>query len=158
MSEFKAIETQEELDRIIQDRLTRQKESLEKQFSDYEEIKTRNTELEKQVGTLQTTIEESKTSNADYDKQISDLNAKVAGYETASLRTKIALQNGLPFDLADRLVGDNEETLKADAERLAAFVKPKNAVPPLKNTEKPLGDEKDNAYKSLISNLNTEGE
>lgn len=157
MSEFKAIESQEELDRIIQDRLTRQKESVEKQYSDYEEIKTRNADLEKQVGTLQTAIEESKTSAADYDKQVQELNSKVAGYETANLRTKIALQQGLPYDLAERLVGDNEESLKADAERLAAFVKPKTA-PPLKNTEQHSSNGKDSAYKSLLGNLNTEGE
>ena len=39
MPEFKSIETQEELDRIIQDRLSRQKESIEKQYADYETLK-----------------------------------------------------------------------------------------------------------------------
>lgn len=158
MSEFKTIETQEELDRIIQERLNRQKESLEKQFSDYEEIKTRNADLEKQVGTLQSTIEESKNSVADYDKQLSDLNAKVAGYETANLRTKIALQNGLPFDLAERLQGADEESIKADAERLASVIGKQQPPAPLKSTEKPLADEKDGAYKTLIENLDLEGE
>lgn len=158
MSEFKAIESQEELDRIIQDRLTRQKESLEKQYSDYEEIKTRNADLEKQVGTLQSTIEESKTSAADYDKQVQELNSKVAGYETANLRTKIALQYGLPYDMAERLVGENEESLKADAERLVPFISKQKQVPPLKNTEKPIVTDEDADLKAMLKNLNERGE
>ncbi|MGG5373520.1 capsid assembly scaffolding protein Gp46 family protein [Enterococcus sp. AZ196] len=154
MSEFKAIESQEELDRIIQDRLTREREK----FSDYDAIKTRNAELETQVGTLQTAIEESKTTAADYDKQLSELNTQVAGYETASLRTRIALQHGLPYDLADRLQGTDEASIKADAERLAGFVTQKPQVPPLKSTESPIEDEKNSAYKNLLNGLKLEGE
>lgn len=121
MSEFKAIETQEELDKIIQDRLTRQKESLEKQFADYDQLKTRKEELENEVGALKTTINETNEKSKNYDATISDLNAKISGYETANLRTKIAAQNGLPLDMADLLVGDNEESMVATAQRLAGF-------------------------------------
>ena len=54
---FKAIETQEEFDRIISERLSRQKESFEKQLADYDQLKTAKADLESQVGTLQSTIE-----------------------------------------------------------------------------------------------------
>lgn len=155
---FKAIETQEELDQIIENRLARQRESLDKQFGDYDQLKARNEELEKEVGTLQTTISETTDKVKSYDTTISDLNAKISGYETANLRTKIALQNGLPFDLADRLVGDDEESLNADAQRFAGFVKPAAPVPPLKNIEPASADSKDGAYKNLVENLNLEGE
>ncbi|WP_326931507.1 DUF4355 domain-containing protein [Enterococcus avium] len=158
MSDFKVIETQEELDKIIQARLDRQKESLEKQFADYDQLKTRNEELENEVGTLRTTINDTNEKAKDYDTVISDLNAKISGYETANLRTKIALQNGLPIDLADRLVGDDEESLNADAQRFAGYVKPAAPVPPLKDAETPLGDNKSNAYKNLLNGLKTEGE
>lgn len=156
---FKVIETQEELDQIIEGRLARQKEALEKQFADYDQLKTRNEELEKEVGALQTTINESNEKAKNYNTTISDLNAKISGYETANLRTKIAVQNGLPLDLADRLVGDDEASLTADAQRFAGFVvKPAAPVPPLKNTEPTTPDSKDGAYKNLIENLNLEGE
>ena len=153
MSEFTPINTQEELDRIIQERLNRQKEK----YSDYDAIKNANIELEKQVSALQSTIEESKTGTAEFETQIADLNKKVASYETANLRTKIALQNGIPYDFADRLVGDDEDSLKADAERLSGMFA-KQTPPPLKNTEKSSVNEKDSAYKNLLENLNTEGE
>lgn len=152
---FKTIETQEELDRIIQERLSREKEK----FADYDAIKIRNAELENEIGTLKSTIEETNATTKTHEQTVADLNKKIAEYETASLRTRIALQNGLPVDLADRLVGDDEESIKADAERLAGFVgKKPQTPPPLKNIEPPLGDDKNTAYKKLLNGLKKEGE
>ena len=152
MSDFKPIETQEELDRIIQDRLNRQKEK----FSDYDEVKKRNAELESEIGALKNTIEESGNVAKTHEQTVAELNAKIAGYETSSLRTRIALQNGLPLDLADRLVGEDEASIKADAERLAAFMKPKTTVPPLRSQEPSLGDEKNQNWIQMAKNLGKE--
>ena len=158
MSEnFKTIETQEELDKIIGERLSRQKTTLEKEYADYGQLKTRNEELETEIGTLKATIEETGKNTKASEQTVADLNAKIAGYETASLRTKIALQNGLPIDLADRLVGDDEASIKADAERLASLVGNQRPVPPMKDTEQPAGDG-NGAYNNLLENLNLEGE
>ena len=154
---FKAIETQEEFDRIISERLSRQKESFEKQLADYDQLKTAKADLESQVGTLQSTIEQSKAGQEDYTKQISDLTSKVAGYETANLRTRIALQNGLPYDLADRLVGEDEESIKADAERLSSFVTKQHSAP-LKDVEPNIQKDENSAYRKLVDGLNLEGE
>lgn len=158
MTEFQKIETQAQLDTVIKDRLARQKETLESQFKDYDQLKARNTELEAANATLQTTVQESTEKVKGYDQNVADLNSKIAGYETANLRTQVALKNGLPFDLADRLVGTDEASLTADAERLAGFVKAKAPVPPLKDTEGAVGGQKDGAYKNLLENLNTDEE
>lgn len=155
---FKTIETQEELDKIIESRLARQKETLEKQFADYDEIKTRKTELETENANLQTSLQETAEKSKEYDQKINDLNTKVSGYETASLRTKIALSAGLPFDLADRLQGDDEDSLTKDAERLSGFIKSGAPVPPMK-TQEPSGvNSKDAAYRGLLEGLENEGE
>lgn len=158
MSDFKPIETQEELDRVMKDRLNRQKEKFDKDLAELEQLRQRNSELETENGSLKSAMEETTNSTADYEKTIADLNEKVAGYETANLRTRVALQHGLPFDLADRLVGTDEESLKADAERLAGFVKKDDFVPPQKSVEEPTVDGEDSAYKNLIQNLDLEGE
>lgn len=151
---FKAIETQEELDRIIQERLNREKGK----FADYDEIKTRNAALETEVDALKSTIEETSTAAKTHEQTIADLNKQIAEKETVNLRTRIALQNGLPIDLADRLIGSDEESIKTDAERLAGLVSKKQTPPPLKNTENNLGEGKDGAYKKLIQGLTQEGE
>lgn len=158
MADFKAIETQEELDRIIQDRLSRQKESIEKQYADYETLKAEKQELETKAAAFQATIEETSASTKAHEQTLADLNAKIAGYETANLRTRIALQNGLPFDLADRLVGTDEDSIKADAERLAAFVGKQSTPPPLKQAEPPLKDTPNSALRQMIKNMTIEGE
>lgn len=155
--EFKAITTQEEFDRAIQERLARQKESIEKQYADYAEIKAKNKTLESEIGALKTTLSEANKKAEKYDKDIADLNAKIAGYETANMKTKIALQHGIPYDLAGRLVGEDEKSITEDAKKLAELVKQKEPVPPLKDTE-PKVDDKDGAYKALLENLNLEGE
>lgn len=157
---FKAIETQEELDRIIGERVAKEKERLERNSpfkAELDQLKTAKADLESQVGTLQSTIEQSKVGQEDYTKQISDLTSKVAGYETANLRTRIALQNGLPFDLADRLVGEDEESIKADAERLSSFVT-KQHLAPLKDVEPNIQKDGNSAYRKLVDGLKTEGE
>lgn len=151
---FKAIETQEELDRIIQERLSREKGKI----ADYDEIKTRNAALETEVDALKSTIEETNNTAKTHEQTIADLNKQIAEKETVNLRTRIALQNGLPIDLADRLIGSDEESIKADAERLAGLVSKKQTPPPLKNTENNLGEGKDGAYKKLIQGLTQEGE
>jgi len=155
--EFKAIATQEEFDKAIQERLNRQKESIEKQYADYAEIKARNIELETETGTLKTTLSETTKKTENYDKDIANLNAKIAGYETANIRTKIALQHGIPYDLAGRLVGEDEESITEDAKKLAELVGNKEPIAPLRDVE-PIIDGKDGAYKSLLENLNLEGE
>lgn len=155
--EFKAITTQDELDNVIKDRLARQKETIESQYRDYEEIKKRKEELETEVGSLNETIKATNEKYANHDADLSDLNAKLKDYEMSNMKTKIALQYGIPYNLASRLVGEDEETLSKDAESLASLVKQKEPIAPLKDIE-PKVDEKDVAYKSLLENLNLEGE
>lgn len=146
MSEaFKAITTQEEFDEAIKLRLKREKEEIEGLQAEVARLTTTNAELTKQAET--------------YSTDLSERDAKIAGYETANLRTRIALQHGLPYDMASRLVGDDEASIKADAEALVALVgKGNKQVPPLRTTEPLAVDGKETAYKSLLENLNLEGE
>lgn len=159
MTEFTPITSQDDLDKIIAARLSRQKESIASSLNaDMDKLKSRNKELETENGTLKTASEKAKEAAAATQKTITDLNSKVSGYEKSNLRTKIALKTGLPYDLADRLVGDDEKSIQADAERLASFVQSNQQVPPLKDPELGAESGKDSAYMSLIDNLNLKGE
>lgn len=149
MSDFKPITTQEEFDAAIKERLSREKAK----YSDYDQLKSRVTELETENVGLKSTIEGNNQSKADADKQLEELQNQIAGYETASLRTRIALQYGLPYDLADRLQGTDEASFKADAERLAGYMKSKESIPPLKTNEPNLGDDKNSGWLELAREL-----
>ena len=152
MSEFKPITTQEEFDAAIKGRLSREKEK----YGDYDQLKSRVAELEEENIGLKSTIEATNQSKANADKQLEELQSQIAGYETASLRTRVALQYGLPYDLADRLQGTDEESFKVDAERLAGYMKPKESIPPLKTNEPNLGDDKDAALKGMLHKMRGE--
>ena len=152
MSEFKPITTQEEFDAAIKERLSREKAK----YSDYDQLKSRVTELETENVGLKSTIEANNQSKADADKQLEEMQSQIAGYETASLRTRVALQHGLPYDLADRLQGTDEESFKADAERLAGFMKKSQPVAPIRDSEPVLEKTENTLYKNLIQGLEIE--
>jgi len=149
MSEFKPITTQEEFDAAIKERLSREKAK----YSDYDQLKSRVEKLETENVGLKSTIEANRQSKADDEKQLEELQNQISGYETASLRTRIALQYGLPYDLADRLQGTDEESFKADAERLASFVKPTEHFAPMRNLEPALEKTENTSYKNLVQGL-----
>ena len=152
MSDFKPITTQEEFDAAIKSRLSREKEK----YGDYDQLKSRVEELEKENGGLKSIIEANNQSKADADKQLEDMQKQIAGYETANLRTRIALQHGLPYDLADRLQGTDEESFKADAERLAGFMKKTQPIYPLGTKEPSSIDDKDAALKGMLHKMRGE--
>lgn len=152
MSDFKPITTQEEFDAAIKARLSREKEK----YGDYDQLKSRVEELEKENVGLKSTIEANNRSKADADKQLEDMQKQIAGYETASLRTRIALQHGLPYDLADRLQGTDEESFKADAERLAGYMKKSKPVYLLGTKEPSSIDDKDAALKGMLHKMRGE--
>ena len=149
MSDFKPITTQEEFDAAIKARLSREKEK----YGDYDQLKSRVTELEEENVGLKSTIEANQQSKAESDKQLEEMQKQIAGYETASMRTRIALQHGLPYDLADRLQGADEESLTTDAERLASFVKSTEYVAPMRNLEPALEKKENTSYKNLVQGL-----
>ena len=149
MSEFKPITTQEEFDAAIKGRLSREKDK----YGDYDQLKTRVAELEEENVGLKSTIEANNQSKADADKQLEDLQNQISGYEMANLKTRVALQHGLPYDLADRLQGNDEESFKADAERLAEYIKKSKPVAPVRDSEPVLEKTENTLYKNLVQGL-----
>ena len=122
MTEFKVIETQEQLDAIIKSRLDREKAK----YSDYDTLAEKIKNLEAENTNLKQAITDKETSESTTASKIADLEKDVTAWKNKSLKQQIAMKNGLPFDLADRLQGDTEESLNEDAERLASLVSVKN--------------------------------
>nr|DAN04159.1 MAG TPA: protein of unknown function (DUF4355) [Caudoviricetes sp.] len=150
--EFKAITTQEEFDKAIAERLKRQKESIFKEFEDYEQIKKERDNLQNELIELKKTSETYVAEKENHSKELEELNNKIKDYELNNMRMKIAIENNIPYSLADRLKGDDEESLANDAKSLAEFVSKNKNVAPLKSTE-PKVDVKNASYKKLLENL-----
>lgn len=150
MTEFKVIETQEQLDAIIKSRLDREKAK----YSEYDTLAEKIKNLETENTNLKQTIADKETSESTSLTRISELEKDVTSWKNKSLKQQIAMKNGLPFDLADRLQGDSEESLNEDAERLASLVNVKNYTQPLADKE-PNFESKgtDSAWRDVVKNL-----
>ena len=150
MIEFKVIETQEQLDAIIKSRLDREKAK----YSDYDNLAEKIKNLETENTNLKQTITEKESSESTTANKIAELEKDVTTWKNKSLKQQIAMKNGLPFDLADRLQGDSEESLNEDAERLASLVNVKNYTQPLADKEPSFGTkEVDSAWHDVLKNL-----
>ena len=136
MSEFKVINTQEEFDAAISARLERERGK----YADYEDLKA-------QVGTLTT---ERDTAL----QQVADRDAKIAKYETDSVKTRIAREKGIPAEMAHRLTGETEEDIAKDADTLAQIFQAAKGTAPLFDNSQPVGEDKDAGLKKLLQNLN----
>lgn len=139
--EFKPITSQEELDLVIKDRLNRQSEKHSRELSEklasFEETKARLTESESKIGELTSLLEGNGTELDELKKQLeekdallSERDATLKKYERDSVKNNIATEYGIPRELADRLTGNTEEELRADAENLKAIIGV-SKVPPL---------------------------
>lgn len=159
MADFTPITTQEQFDAAIGERIKRERDTLSKKYADYEDLKTKVTDYEKQIGDLSKTIEDSDKKYASYDKTLAELQGKVKGYETSSVKMRIAHENGIPFELANRLSGDTEEDIRKDAETLFRFIgKSTQPAAPLKSNEPSGADSKSAALRSLTAELTSKGE
>lgn len=150
MAEFKKIETQEELDKIVEERLARERK---KTSTDHEAIKTENERLAGELAEVKKTLEAATAESTGFKAKIEELNGKVSGYETEKMKVKVATQYGLPYDLSSRLVGSSEDELEADAAKMSELLKSGKEPAPLKSTEPATGED---AYKNLLSGLKGE--
>ena len=146
MAGFEAITTQEQLDAVIKDRLERERKTLTEKYSDYDDLKEKVSDYEKQIGDLNKSIKDNEKKYADYDQQLSALQTKVKGYESDSVKTRIAHEAGIPYELASRLTG----------ETVAKLLKTGQQPAPLKSTEPGDVDGKRAAMKNVLAGLKGE--
>ena len=122
---FQTIETQEELDSIIKDRIERERAK----YSGYMSAE----DVQKLKDTYDATAKAENEKYSALEKEKEDLIAKVKGYEVGTLKTKVALANGLPIGVTDYLKGETEEELTESAKTLSSMftsnVPPKQKEP-----------------------------
>ena len=144
MPEFKPIETQEAFDAAIKERIERAKKSAADETAKKYEGYISPEDAKKSADEI-----------AGLKAQVADLMAKNTAAGLDALRTRIAHETGLPYELAGRLVGDDEKAIRADAEALAKLTAPQPAPSPSYSPETPAGSATDAAYAALASALNS---
>lgn len=140
MADFTVIETQEQLDKVIGERIKRAEKQAAEKYADYDDLKKQNAQLTEQVQKHKATVDE--------------LNAKVHQYETASVKTKVALEMGLPYQMASRLTGDDEKAIRADAEAMVKLIGNNRPTAPLGSSEPNVKNTEASAWASVSAALN----
>lgn len=135
MAEFTPIETQEQLDKIIGDRIARAKQSAAEKYADYDDIKAKNAEYVTQISQLQAQLQTNADTLSGNEASIADLTAKVKKYETDSVKTAVALEMGLPYQMAGRLNGEDEKAIRADAEAMVKLINAQVQPAPIGSAE-----------------------
>ena len=153
MSEnFKPIETQEELNNLIASRLERAKENVKKEYEekykDYDAYKSQIEALNNDKNSLETQLNELNEKMSTFDA----LDAKNKKLEAENLKIKIALSEGIPFEMAGRLAGETEEEIKRDAKAMANFISVSKPMP-IKSTEQKQREVGEEAYRKLAEGL-----
>ena len=152
MGEFKAIETQEQLDAIIGDRLKIERETIKKE---YEGFLSPDDAAKKYANYLSPDDEKAKYQGYLSPEEAAKKDAKIKEYETNSAKMRIAHEMGLSYDAAEFIKGDDEENIKKSAESLKNLVGRTNTAP-LASTETVLGDEKEAALRKTLRGLKGE--
>ena len=155
MSEFTAITSQEQLDAVIGDRLKRAEEKYSKKYEGYlspDEVNAKTSELEKQLNDATVALDGINKKVASHEKDIAEKDSKIKSYEISALKHKIAHENGLSFDAVDFIQGDDEETIKASAEKFKSLMGKNHSTPEFRN-EPDVSNSKDASIKKLAQSL-----
>lgn len=155
MSEFTAITTQEEFDAKISDRLKRNEEKWAKKFEGYlspDEVAAKTSELEKQLLEATSALDGVSKKVANHEKEIADRDLKIKGYEVSAMKYRIAHESGLAFDAVDFIQGEDEETIRASADKFKTLVGKTSPSPSFSN-EPDVSNSKDASIKKLAQSL-----
>ena len=133
MAEFTPINTQEELDKLIGERLASKENKIRAEYADYEDLKKQVAGWNDEKAAFEKTIADNKTAFEELTQKYDDATGKIAKYEADALKTKVAIESGIPAGLFKYLQGTTEEELRKSAEELGKFTK--GATAPLADPE-----------------------
>lgn len=151
---FTPIETQEQFDEMVRERVNRAKDSTRKEFEGWlspEEVTTKFAELNAQLTNQTATTNELTDKLKALNTQIEEREKQIAQYENDSVKTKVASELGLPVNAISFLQGEDEESIRKSAETLKGLVG--TTVSPMANPEPSGGDEKQSALKSMLNEM-----
>ena len=109
MSDFTVIETQEQFEQAVEERLNAEREK-------YSGYLSPDDVAEKYKDYLSPDEVEKKYTGYISAQEAAEKDTKIKQYEQQTVRTKVAKELGLSYEAADFIKGDNEEEMKKSAE------------------------------------------
>lgn len=110
-------------------------------YARFQEVLTARNDLAAQLKASQEALTALKAQHEQATKTLTERENAIKQAQLQAARYKVASAKGIPVTLADRLVGDNEDALIADADALAQLLKvaapAAPGVPPTKSGSPP---------------------
>ena len=142
---YKTFETKEDYEAEL--KKAAQKEA--DKYTGYEEFKAKAGKLDaleakkypEKVADLEAKLNQANAKLTEHNQIVAEWKERAEQAERDNKKWEIAYQEGVPYELADRIRGNTDEELKADAAALAKLVSPLNQaqtvpqVAPLASTE-----------------------
>lgn len=162
---FKIFETEEDYNKAFQDRIERERRTIEGKYADYEDLKKKAGQYDDLVAKdfeglaaqYKKDLDETREKYKDYDATLSDVTARATKAEASLAKIKVATAYKLPLELAERISGGTDEEMKKDAETLAKYFAGRQNPPGFNPDPDPDPDPKaarqKAAYKKLLNGL-----
>lgn len=140
-TDFKPITTQDQLNKIIQERVKREKEKTVEATS---QLSTLSKELEE----LKEKYQKAEQTGSELAEKYKNLQTENERYAKNALKQKVATENNLPANAVEFLQGDTDEELAQSAAKLRSLLSPQQPIAQ-NNTQEP----ENNGLQELLSAL-----
>lgn len=163
--EFTPIETQERFDELVQDRVDRARTSAAKATA--KEYEARLKELDSTKEELTAKVAEIDALNAkiacfesekkESEERFGSMQKELSSVKLAALKQRIAIEEGVPLEMADRLAGEDEDSVREDAQKVKGFIGVKRVAPSFNSNVSAPADPKKEGYRVMAQMIKKEG-
>lgn len=158
--EFTPIETQEQFDAMVQGRVERAKKSAAKEYEaqlkDLESTKEELTAKVAEIETLNAKIAGFESEKKESEERFGSMQKELSSVKLAALKQRIAIEEGVPLEMADRLAGEDEDSVREDAQKVKGFIGVKRVAPSFNSNNAPT-DPKKEGYRLMAQMMKKEG-
>lgn len=154
MADFKVINTQEEFDERIKERIERAEKKVREEFKGWtspDDLKTMTEKHGEEITKLNDAHAEELKKYAGYDEKFTAQATRIHELEVGALKTRIANEKKLPWDAVEFLQGDDEKSITESADKLSRLSA--HSATFTRNTESDNVDSKESMWRNLANSL-----
>ena len=154
MADFKVINTQEEFDERIKERIERAEKKVRDEFKGWaspDDLKAMTEKHGEEITKLNDAHAEELKKYAGYDEKFTQQATRIHELEVGALKTRIANEKKLPLDAVEFLQGDDEKSINESADKLSRLSA--HSATFTRNTERDNVDDKESMWRDLASKL-----
>ena len=156
MADFKVIETQEQFDERIKERLGRAENKIREEFKGWaspDDLTKIRAEYDAKIQDMTKKHASELEKYSGYDEKFTAYEDEIKQLKTSALKIRIANEKKLPLDAVEFLQGDDEKSITESADRLQKLSNISVNVGFTRNTETSTEKSKDEALKQMLRQI-----